>query len=73
MISPPAKKLIKKFLTVNPNHRFTAAQALVHPWIIQNIDESKKDSKIDPNILINLTHFRYPASFCKEVMKVMVD
>jgi len=39
MISPPAKKLIKKFLTVNPNHRFTAAQALVHPWIIQNIDE----------------------------------
>jgi len=35
-ISPAAKDLISKFLIVNPNHRFTAVQALCHPWLEQN-------------------------------------
>jgi serine/threonine protein kinase len=32
-ISENAKDLIRKLLVVNPNKRFTAKQALDHPWI----------------------------------------
>jgi len=35
-ISDAAKDLIGKLLQVDPKQRFTAAQALAHPWITQN-------------------------------------
>jgi len=33
-ISADAKDLVKKLLTVNPDKRITADQALLHPWIV---------------------------------------
>jgi len=36
--SDGAKDLIKKLLVINPTERFTATQALNHPWI-KNINE----------------------------------
>ena len=32
-ISDSAKDLVRRLLTVDPAHRFTAAQVLSHPWI----------------------------------------
>ncbi|XP_055858298.1 calcium/calmodulin-dependent protein kinase type II alpha chain isoform X1 [Episyrphus balteatus] len=34
-VTPEAKNLINQMLTVNPNKRITAAEALKHPWICQ--------------------------------------
>lgn len=32
-MTPEAKDLINKMLTINPSKRITAAEALKHPWI----------------------------------------
>lgn len=32
-VTPEAKNLINQMLTVNPNKRITAGEALKHPWI----------------------------------------
>ena len=32
-MSDSAKDLVRKLLTVDPRHRYTAAQVLQHPWI----------------------------------------
>jgi len=32
-VTPEAKDLINKMLTINPAKRITAAEALKHPWI----------------------------------------
>ncbi|XP_067298069.1 calcium/calmodulin-dependent protein kinase type II delta 2 chain isoform X3 [Pseudorasbora parva] len=34
-VTPEAKDLINKMLTINPSKRITAAEALKHPWICQ--------------------------------------
>ncbi|KTF99937.1 hypothetical protein cypCar_00018258, partial [Cyprinus carpio] len=34
-VTPEAKDLINKMLTINPAKRITAAEALKHPWICQ--------------------------------------
>ncbi|XP_034067538.1 calcium/calmodulin-dependent protein kinase type II delta 2 chain isoform X3 [Gymnodraco acuticeps] len=34
-VTPDAKDLINKMLTINPSKRITAAEALKHPWICQ--------------------------------------
>jgi serine/threonine protein kinase len=38
-ISPMAKHLIFKLLEPNPSWRYTASQALKHPWITRNIND----------------------------------
>lgn len=32
-VTPEAKDLINKMLTINPSKRITASEALKHPWI----------------------------------------
>ena len=38
-ISPMAKHLIMKLLEPNPSWRYTASQAMKHPWITRNIND----------------------------------
>ena len=38
-ISPMARHLISKFLEPNPSWRYTASQAIKHPWITRNIND----------------------------------
>ena len=38
-ISPMAKHLISKLLEPNPSWRYTASQAIRHPWITRNIND----------------------------------
>ena len=38
-ISPMAKHLISKLLEPNPSWRYTASQAIKHPWITRNIND----------------------------------
>jgi serine/threonine protein kinase len=39
-VSPMAKNLIQKLLEPNPSWRYTAAQAIKHPWITRNINDA---------------------------------
>ncbi|KAJ3147877.1 hypothetical protein HK101_002191 [Irineochytrium annulatum] len=45
-ISPEAVDLCKKLMTVNPDERLTAEQALEHPWMKKDLDE--KDENLKP-------------------------
>lgn len=38
-VTPEAKDLINKMLTINPSKRITAAEALKHPWISVSLYE----------------------------------
>eukprot|EP00934_Nitzschia_sp_Nitz4_P006340 Nitzschia sp. Nitz4//scaffold309_size21490//14165//18158//NITZ4_008611-RA/size21490-augustus-gene-0.1-mRNA-1//1//CDS//3329547180//6330//frame0 len=38
MISPAAKDLVARCLTINPNHRISAKEALSHPWMETQMD-----------------------------------
>lgn len=59
-MTPEAKDLINKMLTINPSKRITAAEALKHPWISVSLmmmmmsrrwevkeDEEEKDTNDD--------------------------
>lgn len=46
LVSKPAKNLVTKFLTVNPNKRFSATEALQHEWMHQAL-EANKELNID--------------------------
>ena len=39
-VSPMAKHLIKKLLEPNPSWRYTASQAIKHPWITRNVNDT---------------------------------
>ena len=39
-VSPMAKHLIKKLLEPNPSWRYTASQAIKHPWITRNVSDT---------------------------------
>jgi len=49
-ISDEAKDLIDNLLLVDPEERFTAAQALVHPWIANAERNSQKELHVQKNL-----------------------
>jgi len=65
-LSDPAKDLIRKILTVDPQYRYTIDEIRKHPWMTYN-STHKKSSKgivvgynkipIDHNILNSLSDF----------------
>lgn len=52
-VSQPAKDFVQAFLTVNPNQRMTASQALKHAWIVNHSAQSNKNlhRSISQNLL----------------------
>lgn len=54
-MTPEAKNLINQMLTVNPNKRITAAEALKHPWICVSIKGITKFGFIIQNWLFSAT------------------
>lgn len=42
-VTPEAKDLINKMLTINPSKRITAAEALKHPWISVSRGQMQRD------------------------------
>eukprot|EP00250_Pteridium_aquilinum_P009883 c19000_g1_i1 orf=262-1809(+) len=53
-VSLSAKDLVKKLLVKNPHARFTAAQALSHPWIREG---EAPDIPLDISVLSNIREF----------------
>lgn len=41
-VTPEAKDLINKMLTINPAKRVTATDALKHPWIFVGVPHTQK-------------------------------
>lgn len=53
-VTPEAKNLINMMLTVNPNKRITAADALKHPWICVSVERPFRLLRLDQmRVLIN--------------------
>lgn len=70
-ISKKAKDLISKLLTVDPKKRYTAQQALEHPWIKDYVDQPSEASAT-LGIIHNLKQFRGLNKFKKETLNVLV-
>ncbi|EXB81510.1 Calcium-dependent protein kinase 29 [Morus notabilis] len=68
-ISAPAKDLIKKMLTVDPKKRITAAEALEHPWLKEEVS----DKPIDSAVLSRIRQFRAMNKMKKLALKVMAE
>ncbi|KAF3446831.1 hypothetical protein FNV43_RR12011 [Rhamnella rubrinervis] len=68
-ISTAAKDLIKKMLTMNPQKRITAAEALEHPWM----KEDASDKPIDSAVLIRMKQFRAMNKLKKLALKVIAE
>lgn len=48
-VTPEAKDLINKMLTINPSKRITAAEALKHPWISVSFHQSQPLRRPSPS------------------------
>lgn len=64
-ISDSAKDLIKNMLKHNPKLRFSAKQALMHPWIQNNAHTTPLKAKIFKNLTSfhGISKFRYKNNF----------
>jgi len=49
-ISDEAKDLIDNLLLIDPEERFTAEQALAHPWIVNGSQNSTKELNVQQNL-----------------------
>jgi len=66
--SPSAKDLICKLLNLNAANRYTAAEALEHPWLT---GKTASDKPIVPKVLENLVQFDGTNRFKQAVLSVM--
>ncbi|CAH9080830.1 unnamed protein product [Cuscuta epithymum] len=70
-ISPSAKDLIRKMLTMDPKKRITAAAALEHPWLKEDGDAS--DTPINSVVLIRMKQFRAMNKMKQLALKVIAE
>ncbi|CAD8171529.1 unnamed protein product [Paramecium pentaurelia] len=68
-VSKDAQDLIGKMLNINANKRFSAKQALLHPWVQKNA----KQEIISPQLLNNIQKFYVKSNFQKAIMTFMVN
>jgi len=66
-ISKPAKDLITNLLVLSPEHRYTAKQALNHPWILETEKNSESHLK---SALIELKKFNARRKFKGAILAV---
>ncbi|GAB2300416.1 Calcium-dependent protein kinase 19 [Dionaea muscipula] len=70
-ISASAKDLVRKMLTRDSTKRFTASQALDHPWLRE--DGEASDNPIDSAVLIRMKQFRAMNKLKKLALKFMAE
>ncbi|KAK8504833.1 hypothetical protein V6N13_056164 [Hibiscus sabdariffa] len=68
-ISPQAKDLVKKMLTLDPKKRLTAQEVLNHPWIKE--DGEAPDTPLDNAVLLRLKQFKAMNNFKKVALRVI--
>jgi serine/threonine protein kinase len=55
-VTPEAKDLINKMLTINPAKRITASEALKHPWICVS-DRAPKTPRAEVKNILSFDFF----------------
>ncbi|CEM35351.1 unnamed protein product [Vitrella brassicaformis CCMP3155] len=70
-VSGEAKDLIRKLLTFNPKDRYTAEQALNHPWV-QHLAQAS-DAPISRSIVDNFRAFRAQSQLKKAALTVIAQ
>ncbi|XP_074331802.1 calcium-dependent protein kinase 17-like [Apium graveolens] len=68
-ISPQAKDLVKRMLTIDPMKRLTAGQVLAHPWIME--DGEAPDTPLDNAVIDRLKQFRAMNKFKKVALRII--
>mmetsp|Transcript_16402 Transcript_16402/g.39361 ORF Transcript_16402/g.39361 Transcript_16402/m.39361 type:complete len:513 (+) Transcript_16402:223-1761(+) len=71
-ISEDAKDLIRKLLKMHPKERFTAKQALSHPWI-QELAANSTNASLTHGIMENLRNFRAQNKLKKAALTVIAQ
>jgi calcium-dependent protein kinase len=73
-LSPEGKKFLGRLLEKDPNHRYTATEALRDPWFDElNIEFNERGRKqITKTLLDRLRSFKSESRFTKEVIRMMV-
>jgi len=88
-VSSEAQEFVKCLLVVDPNVRLTAAQALQHPWILQNNLQRAASQHIDSSVVkalvtfgkmsalrrasLLMTALSMPQSYREKVRNVFID
>jgi calcium/calmodulin-dependent protein kinase I len=62
-ISDPSKDLVRKLLTVNPDKRITAEQALAHPWIVSG----GSTGQVAPEALLKMKEYSSSRKLIKPI------
>ncbi|GLU05881.1 hypothetical protein SLE2022_229560 [Rubroshorea leprosula] len=70
-ISSSAKDLVKKMLQADPKERFSAVEALNHPWMREDGDAS--DKPLDIAVLTRMKQFRAMNKLKKVALKVIAE
>jgi calcium-dependent protein kinase len=68
--SPEVRDLISKLLARNPNDRFSALEAIQHPWTVSMMSlpcHSSQSLSVDPQVISRLRRFAYCNEFKKWV------
>eukprot|EP00930_Biecheleria_cincta_P003939 TRINITY_DN104842_c0_g1_i1.p1 TRINITY_DN104842_c0_g1~~TRINITY_DN104842_c0_g1_i1.p1 ORF type:complete len:500 (-),score=114.80 TRINITY_DN104842_c0_g1_i1:114-1613(-) len=71
-VSEDAKDLIRKLLTVDPNKRYSAQQALQHEWVQKTAPRSK-DAALPTSFLDNLRGFKAQHALKKAALQIIAS
>ncbi|CAG9320845.1 unnamed protein product [Blepharisma stoltei] len=71
VISKHAKSLIQKLLVVNPHHRISIKNALIHPWF-HYLGQKHQAQHIKLEIFNSIKSLKAPSKLWQEAMKVFV-
>jgi calcium-dependent protein kinase len=72
-ISEDAKALIRHLLKMNPKERYTAEQALNHPWVKNKAPNAAAGIKVSGGLLDNLRGFRSQNKLKKAALHVIAS
>lgn len=68
-----AMDFVKKLLRLRPERRYSAEQALKHPWVASALQDKRKKIQISGEVLGRLRNFRRVDCLKKEIILVLIN
>ncbi|CAE8702566.1 unnamed protein product, partial [Polarella glacialis] len=70
-LSEPAKNFVQGMLVKDVSQRFSAAAALLHPFVLNGRKMTGEERVLDPEILKSLRRFAHASAFRRAVLSMM--